>query len=67
VTYRQNEWRNEHGPIRWNPWALRKLWKMKKGAMRVSTPSPPLQVPGGLALSDSENAEARADSLWGSV
>jgi hypothetical protein len=19
VTYRQNEWRNEHGPIRWNP------------------------------------------------
>jgi hypothetical protein len=31
--------------------------------MRVPTPSPPLQVPGRLALSDSEKAEALADSL----
>jgi hypothetical protein len=31
--------------------------------MRVPTPSPPLLVPGGLALSDSEKAEALADSL----
>jgi hypothetical protein len=31
--------------------------------MRVPTPSAPLQVPRGLALSDSEKAEALADSL----
>jgi hypothetical protein len=31
--------------------------------MRVPTPSPPLLEPGGLALSDSEKAEALADSL----
>jgi hypothetical protein len=37
--------------------------KMTKRAMRVPTPSTPLQVPGGLALSDSEKAEALADSL----
>jgi hypothetical protein len=36
---------------------------MTKRVMRVPTPSPPLQVPGGLALSDSEKAEALADSL----
>jgi hypothetical protein len=39
------------------------LWKMKKRVMRVPTPSPPLQGPGGVALSDSEKAEALADSL----
>jgi hypothetical protein len=32
-------------------------------AMRVPTPSPPLQLPDGLYLSDSEKAEALADSL----
>ena len=31
--------------------------------MRVPTPSPPLVTPGGLALSDSEKAEALADNL----
>jgi hypothetical protein len=31
--------------------------------MRIPTPSPPLVTPGGLALSDSEKAEALADSL----
>jgi hypothetical protein len=36
---------------------------MTKRVMRVPTPSPPLQVPGGLALSDSEKAEDLADSL----
>jgi hypothetical protein len=35
----------------------------KKRVMRVPTPSPPLLVPGGLALSDSEKAEALTDSL----
>jgi hypothetical protein len=39
------------------------LWKMTKRVMRVPTSSPPLQVPEGLALSDSENVEALADSL----
>jgi hypothetical protein len=36
---------------------------MTKRVMRVPTPSPPLQVPGGLVLSDSKNAKALADSL----
>jgi hypothetical protein len=41
------------------------LWKMTKRVMRFPTPSPPLQVPEGLALSYSEKAEALADSLEG--
>ena len=36
---------------------------MTKRVMRVPTPSPPLVTPGGIALSDSEKAEALADSL----
>jgi hypothetical protein len=35
---------------------------MTKWVMRVSTP-PPLGTPGGIALSDSEKAEALADNL----
>jgi hypothetical protein len=31
--------------------------------MRVPTPSPPLVTPGGIALSDSEKAEALAENL----
>jgi hypothetical protein len=31
--------------------------------MRIPTPSPPLVTPGGIGLSDSEKAEALADSL----
>jgi hypothetical protein len=65
VTYQLNEWRNDQ----WSD-ALESLGseaqslrKMTKKVMRVVTPSPPLQVPCGLALSDSENAEALADSL----
>ena len=34
-----------------------------KQVMRVSNPSPPLITPGGIALSDSEKAEALADNL----
>jgi hypothetical protein len=30
------------------------LWKLTRRVMRVLTPSPPLLVPGGLALSDFE-------------
>jgi hypothetical protein len=65
VTYRLNEWRNEQ----WSDTLEsldsedQSLWKMKKGVMRVPTPSPPLQVPGGLAVLDFEKAEALADSL----
>jgi hypothetical protein len=59
VTYRLNEWRNEQ----WSDTLEsldsedQSLWKMTKRVMRVPTPSPPLQVLGGLALSDSEKAE----------
>jgi hypothetical protein len=66
VTYRLNDWRNEE----WTD-TLQALnsedkspWKMTKRVLRVPTPSPPFQVPGGPALSDSEKAEAgcRPDS-----
>jgi hypothetical protein len=43
--------------------AEQSLWKLPKRVMRVPTPSSPLLVPGGLALSDSKKAEALADSL----
>jgi hypothetical protein len=65
VIHQLNEWRNEQ-------WSAtlgsldpedQSLWKMTKRVMRVPTPSPPLVTPGGLALSDSEKAEALADSL----
>jgi hypothetical protein len=39
------------------------LWKLTKPVMPFPNPSPALQVPGGLALSNSERAEALADSL----
>jgi hypothetical protein len=39
------------------------LWKMTNRVMRVPSPSRPLQLLGGLGLSDAEKAEALADSL----
>jgi hypothetical protein len=52
VTYQLNEESNDQ----WSD-ALesldsedQSLWKMTKRVMRIPTPSPPLQVPGGLAL-----------------
>jgi hypothetical protein len=39
------------------------LWKTTEREMQFPAPSPTLQVPGGLALSESEKAEALADSL----
>jgi hypothetical protein len=39
------------------------LWKTTRWVTKVSTPSPPLVTPEGIALSDSEKAEALADSL----
>jgi hypothetical protein len=65
VTYRLNEWRNEQ----WSDTLEsldsenQSLWKMSKRVMRVPTPSPPLQVLVGLALSDSEKVDALADKL----
>jgi hypothetical protein len=65
VTWGLNKWRNDQ----WSD-ALeslcsedQSLWKMMKRVMRVPTLSPLLQGPGGVALSDSEKAEALADSL----
>jgi len=65
VTCQLNEWRNDQ-------WSAtlesldpedQLLWKMAKLVMRFPTPSPPLFTPGGIALSDSEKAEALVDSL----
>jgi hypothetical protein len=65
VTHRLNKWRNEQwSDVLESPdSADQSLWKLTKRVMRVPTPLPPLLVPGGLALSDSEKAEALADSL----
>jgi len=65
VSHRLNEWRNDQ-------WSAtletldpedQSLWRITKRMMRVPTPSPPLVTPGGIALSDSEKAEALADNL----
>jgi len=65
VTRRLNEWRNDQ-------WSAtlesldpedQSLWRMTKRVMRVPTPTPPLVTPDGIALSDSEKAEALADNL----
>jgi hypothetical protein len=65
VTHRFNEWRNDQ-------WSAtlesldpedQSLWRMTKRVMRVPTPSPPLVTPGGIALSESEKAEALPDNL----
>jgi hypothetical protein len=65
-TWQLNDWRN-NGRLNYALESLcsedQSLWKMTKRVMRVPTPSPPLQRPGGLALSHSEKAEAPADSL----
>jgi hypothetical protein len=65
VTRRLNDWRNDQWSATFeslNP-EDQSLWRMTKRMMRVPTPSPPLVTPGGIALSDSEKAEALADSL----
>jgi hypothetical protein len=65
VTYSQNEWRNDQ----WRD-TLKSLdsddhwlWTMTKRALRDPTPSTPLQVPGGLALSEPEKAETMTPSF----
>jgi hypothetical protein len=65
VTLQLQEWRNDQ----WSDTLAalhpedQSLWRMTKRVMRVTTPTPPLVTPGGIALSDSEKAEALADSL----
>ena len=65
VTLQLQEWRNDQ----WNDTLEaphpedQSLWRMTKRVMRVTTPTPPLVTQGGIALSDSEKAEALADSL----
>jgi hypothetical protein len=65
VTYRLNEWRNEQ----WSDTLEsldsedQSLRKMTTRVMRIPTLSPALQVPGGLALSDPDKAEALAVSI----
>jgi hypothetical protein len=64
VTYRLNEWRNEH----WSDTLEsldsedKSLWKMTM-MTRVPTCPSPLQIPGGIAPSDPENAVTLADRL----
>jgi hypothetical protein len=55
VTYRPNERRNEqrNDMLESLDSDNQLLWKMRKRMMRAPTPSPPLQVPEGPALSDS--------------
>jgi hypothetical protein len=65
VANQLNEWRND----RWSNTLEnldpgdQSLWRMTRRVKRIYTPSSPLVTPGGLALSDSEKAEALADSL----
>jgi len=65
VIRRLNEWRNDQ-------WSAtlesldpedQSLWRMTKRVMRVPTLSPPMVTTGGIALSDSEKAEALTDNL----
>jgi hypothetical protein len=65
VTLFLKEWRNDQ----WGDTleALhpedQSLWRMTKRVIKVTTPTPPLVTPGGIAFSDSEKSEALADSL----
>jgi hypothetical protein len=64
-TLQLQEWRNDQ----WSDTLKavhpedQSLWRMTKGVMRATAPTLPLVTPGGFALSDSEKAEALADSL----
>ena len=61
VTRRLYEWKYDQ----WSALDLEdeSVWRMTKRMMRIPTPSSPLVSPGGIALSDSEKAEAFADNL----
>jgi hypothetical protein len=65
VTLQLQEWRNDQ----WSDTLealhpeVQSLWRMTKRVMRVTIPTPPQVTLGGITLSDSEKAEALADSL----
>jgi hypothetical protein len=65
VTRRHNERRNDQWSATFDSLDRedQSVWKMAKRVMRVPTPTPPLVTPGGIAISDSEKAEALADTL----
>jgi hypothetical protein len=65
VTRRLNEWRNDQwiATLESLDTEDQSLWRMIKRVMRVPTPSPPLVSPAGIAVSDSEKADALADNL----
>jgi hypothetical protein len=65
VSYQLNEWRNDQWSFtlgNLDP-KVQSLWTMTRRVTRIPTSSPPLVTTWGLALSDSEKAEALADSL----
>jgi hypothetical protein len=64
VTRRLNEWRNDQwiATLESLDPEVQSLWRMTKRVMRVPTLSPSV-TPRGIALSDSEKAEALADNL----
>jgi hypothetical protein len=65
VTHQLNKWRNDQwsGTLESLDPEDQSLWRMTKRVMRIPIPSPPLVIPGGTAVSDSEKAEALADNL----
>jgi hypothetical protein len=65
VSCRLNEWRNDQwsATLEYLVPEDQSVWIMTKRMMRVPTPSPPLVTTSGIARSDSEKAEALADSL----
>jgi len=65
VTRRLNEWRNDHwsATLEFLDPEDQSLWRMTKRVMRVPTPSLLLVTTGGIAISDSEKAEALSDNL----
>jgi hypothetical protein len=65
VACRLNEWRNDEWSATLESLDTddQSLWRITKRVMRVPTPFPPLVIPGGFALSDSEKAEPLAVNL----
>jgi hypothetical protein len=65
VTLWLNEWRKDQWSVAFESLEPedQSLWRITKRVMRVPTPSPPLVTQEGIALSDSEKAEALADNL----
>ena len=65
VTRRLNEWRNDQSNSTLESFDPedQSLWRMTKRLMRFPTPSHPLFIPGGIALSDYEKAETLVENL----